>query len=451
MTRAADIPEAIHWQDGMLLAPQHFQQLVLRAEALVHYHAAAIQPYHWGVRRTVAFDQMLLSNGTLRVTELEAVMPDGLVVHHVPGPGDELQLDLTPFAEAARGNPVTVHLAVAARRASRAPSDAELARYDLAEVEAIADENAHDSEVSIARLKPRLLLMAVRAGEPKPPGKYVSFPIARVVYRDEVFVPADFAPPMLGVELRSPIGKLCAELARRLREKAVFLADQVGGAVTPQTLAATQEMRATLRCIVSGLPGLEALLNSERAHPFALYLALMQVTGEMAAIGGGVVPPQFDPYDHDDPRASFAGPLQFLQKSLDRVEEAYQPVPFTAERDRFSLVMEQAWLQPKLVIGVRGATGAPEAATVAWVEEALIGVGSGLMQLFEARVRGAERRRIAADGEYELLPRRGVLLYEVTLEPSSLAAGAALEIWNPATAESGARPAEILLYVRMRP
>lgn len=457
MTRATDIPEAIQWHEGMLLAPQHFQQQALRSDALLHYHAAAIAPFHWGVRR-FALDQMLLGTGTLRVTELEAVMPDGLVVYHAPGlgghapgPGGELQLDLAPYADAARNSPITIHLAVAARRASGAPSDADLARFNSVEGTAITDENTGDSTVAIPRLKPRVLLLAALADEPRPPNKYVSFPLAKLVYRDEVFALTDFAAPALALELRAPLGKLCADLARRLREKAVFLADKTGAAVTPASQAATQEMRGALRSIVAGLPAFEAMLKTERAHPFGVYLGLMRLVGGLAALGGGSVPPLFDPYDHDDPRAAFIQAIQFLQRSLDRVEEAYHPIPFALERDQFVLTMDQAWLTPNLVIGVRGAQGQAETLAAGWFEESLIGAERGLMQLFEARVRGAERRRITADGQYELLPRRGVILYEVTLEPGSLAAGESLAIWNPATTQPQARPAEILLYARVQP
>ena len=45
------IVEAIDWHEGMLLAPQHFQQLSLRQEAMLSYHAAALSPFHWGVLR----------------------------------------------------------------------------------------------------------------------------------------------------------------------------------------------------------------------------------------------------------------------------------------------------------------------------------------------------------------------------------------------------------------
>ena len=76
---SSKITEAIDWHEGMLLAPQHFQQLALRQEELLHYHAAALAPFHWGVLRR-DIDTAALTEGLLRVGGLEAVLPDGLVV-----------------------------------------------------------------------------------------------------------------------------------------------------------------------------------------------------------------------------------------------------------------------------------------------------------------------------------------------------------------------------------
>ena len=42
---ASDIPEAIQWHEGMLLAPQHFQQLAWRQETLLHYATLAASPF----------------------------------------------------------------------------------------------------------------------------------------------------------------------------------------------------------------------------------------------------------------------------------------------------------------------------------------------------------------------------------------------------------------------
>ena len=75
MTRANELPAAIQWHEGMLLAPQHFQQLSLRQERLLHYHASHLAPFHYGVIR-LRLDNALLLEGTIRVLELEAILPE---------------------------------------------------------------------------------------------------------------------------------------------------------------------------------------------------------------------------------------------------------------------------------------------------------------------------------------------------------------------------------------
>ena len=78
------IPEAIQWHEGMLLAPQHLQQLSQRSESLVHYHLHSVTPFFWGIRH-LEIDQKRLTTGVFWVVKLEAVMPDGLVVSHQAG------------------------------------------------------------------------------------------------------------------------------------------------------------------------------------------------------------------------------------------------------------------------------------------------------------------------------------------------------------------------------
>ncbi|HYL06343.1 MAG TPA: hypothetical protein VE075_09905, partial [Thermoanaerobaculia bacterium] len=63
---AYDVPPAIQWHEGMLLAPQHFQLFAQRQELLLQYHAAAISPFHWGVR-SCRVDPVMLVDGTFRV------------------------------------------------------------------------------------------------------------------------------------------------------------------------------------------------------------------------------------------------------------------------------------------------------------------------------------------------------------------------------------------------
>ena len=154
MINARNLPEKIQWYEGMLLAPQHFQQSSLRHELLLHYHLNTISPFHWGVRY-LKIDQALLIDGTLRVLELDATMPDGLVVSCPHEEGNDLEVDLTPFAEEMKQSPLTVHLAVPAQMAGETITQGRLERYHSVEGKAVADENTGESEFSMPRHRPR--------------------------------------------------------------------------------------------------------------------------------------------------------------------------------------------------------------------------------------------------------------------------------------------------------
>src|SRR5262245_43690043 len=114
----------------MLLAPQHFQQASWRQEMLVQYSSLMVAPYGWGVRRLV-LDQKLLPAGTVRILELEGVMPDGSIVTHRAGAGNELALDLAADTSQPKPGGILIHLALPARSSGVVKGG--LARYDAVE------------------------------------------------------------------------------------------------------------------------------------------------------------------------------------------------------------------------------------------------------------------------------------------------------------------------------
>src|SRR6185312_12179473 len=181
MTRFVDVPDAVQWHEGMLLAPQHFQQLAVRNDALLQYHMLAAAPFHWGVRR-LRFDPMLLLDGTYRVVELEAVMPDGLRVSYREGDPTDLSVSVAGRVP-DRNSAITIHLAVPAARGATASANGDFARFASYEGTPVPDLNTGEGEISVPRLRPRLSLIA---GD-TPPDKFSSFPIAQVAYRDEAY------------------------------------------------------------------------------------------------------------------------------------------------------------------------------------------------------------------------------------------------------------------------
>lgn len=436
---ASDVPPAIQWHEGMLLAPQHFQWAAQRQEALLHYHAAAISPFHWGVRH-LRIDPVLLVDGTLRVLELEAVLPDGLIVSHLADETD-LLIDLTERADDMRQRPVTVHLAVAARGRGLVLAD----RYGFEEGGPAIDENTGEGELPVPVLKPRLRLLL----DDDPPPKYVTFPLAKVMYRNEVFARTSYEPPWLRVAPGSALYELCQGIAARLREKAAFLAEQARSSMSSVRAPQLLETKSMVHAMVGGLPAFEAALRCGASHPFPLYLALCNLLGHVAGLGRSLLPPMLDPYDHNELFATFDQVRIALFQSLDEgIHEGYTAYAFAWEEGAFRLRFDPDWMTRPLILGVKAPLGVGESEMAAWMAASLIASRPRIADLWDRRVVGTRRKRI--ESETDMVPIRGVTLYSLTADPEFVLPGEELEIRNLDDRDGKRRPDEVVLYVRNR-
>lgn len=443
MTDAHRLPEAIQWHEGMLLAPHHFQQMSIRFDELLHHHTALAAPFHWGIRH-LSLDHSLLLDGVFRIQAVEAVLPDGLVVCDRPDAARDLEVDLTPYTEDMKKAPVTIHLAVPEKKVGIDTPEGALARYRSVEGKPVADENTGEAELSIPRLVPRMSLLVTDT----PPPKYTAFPLAKVAYANETYTLTDYIPPTLQVAVNSPLGAMCAATIRRLREKAVFLSERMRSpstAVKGPMLLTTKSM---IQSLVSALPALEAILNTGVSHPFALYLALCNGVGQIAALGRGLMPPVLAPYDHNDPKAAFGQALGFIDNMIDEgILESHTPIPFEFKAAGiFTLTLESAWMTRELVIGIKAREGLTEKDTLNWMEDSLIGSASVIESLKQKRILGAARHRI--EGDEDLIPVRGVVLFAVDTDPEFIQPDAELQVFNITESKMGLRPIEIVLYVK---
>ena len=449
MTHVLQIPDAIQWHEGMLLAPQHFQQLALRQEALSQYHANAQAPFYWGIRH-LAIDQALLVSGVLRVLELEAVMPDGLIVTHgLRQRQDEapLELDLMPYAHEMAVKPLPIHLAVAALLPNAAmAANGAAARYDSVEGDPVIDANTGDGELRIPRLQPHAQLLAIET----PPKKYVSFPLMHVRYENEAFARTDFLPPRLTAPLRSPLGEMGTLVAKRLREKALFVFDKLRAPSQSMGAPLVLENKMLIQSLVAALPPFEAVVSTGAAHPYTLYIALCALLGHVSAVGASPVPPALDAYDHNNLRATFEQVKTLIFRALDEgIQETYTALPFHWDGRVFRLQFERHWMERILVLGVRAQAGVSEREMIDWMATALIGSDAKISSLQERRILGAARRQI--DGDAELVPGRGVALFALQADPACIEPDEVLHILNPMEQSDALRPMEIVLYVKNRP
>ena len=443
-----EIPDAIQWHEGMLLMPQHFQQFSDRVEGLVQQMTACSGSYAWGVQ-SFEFDRTALVSGKLRVVRVQAVMRDGFLVKAGSEAGVDLELDLKASAAQMKSGTVMVHLVVPAQGALSTRGD--LARYKSFDGEAIPDEVTGEGPIPIPRLRPKVGLWAGQT----PPQRFESLPLIEINQQGETFLETAFIPPALSVALGSPLAALCGTATSLVREKTFFLSDQLRNSECKVGDAEVIETRSRIQSLAAGLPMSEATLQSGHAHPFTLYLAMCHMAGNVARITFSLIPPQFPPYRHEDPRASFLPVLQFIQQSVsDAVIEAWRAYPMQLLNNVFqtaalptldvALAAGGTLDTPNLALALRPGAGATEHSAVRWGENCVIGSPGLISKLIANRVLGADRRSL--DRLPDLSPPRGMVLFALQSDASVARAGEGLQLVERSADE--ARPVEAVLYVR---
>lgn len=437
MSELNDIPEPVLWYEGMLLAPHHFQQAWRRGEAMLGYGLAQTGLFPWGVRR-LSIDRAMLAAGSVRILALEAILPDGLAILHPRDDEPYLELDLMPLKAQLALAPMAVHVTVPADNPRPEPGEAK--RWRSVEGGAVADTNTGDNQMSVPRMRPALSLALTEAATTPPARRFVSMPIARIGFRDDAFSLEPFAPPRLDFPSGGELATLTRSVVQRLREKASAIADRIqGGGELP-----SGNMADTLRSMVAPLPRLEGLLQVERVHPFQVYLALCDLMGDLAWLGGQPVPPTPPAYHHDDPLPAFAIISEYALKVMERVREGYRTLRFKRQGDdHFTLALDAGQLPPTLVIGAKVPPAVAPGETAEWLSKALIGSRTMMKSIGERRIRGAARLRIESADELGVTPPAGMVLFRVTADPNFIVPGQILEITG---AGSGAEPVEIQMF-----
>jgi type VI secretion system protein ImpJ len=438
------IPDVISWHEGMLLTPEHFEELTFRQEDLSQYHAAS-RPFNWGVSR-LAVDETQLMQGRFTLLDLEALMPDGLPIwvdsrglsHHA--------LDLESLETTFRQQPFLVYLA-AVRPEGSTKSERDL-RYTAVSdgEETPAGKSGEEEEIgnsAIPRLRPRFHLIASHTPLSE---KYVSMPIARVGFRNSVWaLMDDYVYPLQRVSEDSLIGRQCAGVLRRVREFALMMQDQWRNFSAQERLETQRDKPLVIRSLVAGLPLCEALLSAQAAHPFQLYLAFCMLAGHLSSIASEPVTPVFPAYNHADLIASFAEVLRYIDKVLSESDShEYLGIPFQYKDGIFSLLFAPEWRGKHLILALR-AQKEHETTLAAWCESALIGSRKLQEGMRDRRVLGANRSRTLS--ERGLFSGAGTVLFHLDEDNGYILPEEPLDIASGPASERTHIPVEVTLYI----
>jgi type VI secretion system protein ImpJ len=417
-----DLPHLIEWHEGMLLTPQHFQQFAARGELLNQLMFSNSGAFRWGVL-DLNIDQAALNGGILRILNIEAIMPDGLLVLGGSNHGVELEFDM----QKAEGNPAQIFLAVPRKAALYDRSD-----YSRYEAVAVKDELTPDpvsgaDPAAIPVIRARLRLAS---GESSLGGMTV-LPLIEFDAQGTVCKQTQYIPPLLRMKPGSPLANLCAPVRKAVREKATELASKLSPGAANSDLAGAQQ----LQWLVSALPLVEVLLESDQAHPYSLYLALCSMAGSVAFLSHARVPPIFHPYDHNDLRTSFDEVLSFIRLALSeglienwigkefapaqrRVDKRSEGDPRRSQPTfeiqpalEAAFGAEADFTSPFLALMLRFPPGVSPEAMAEWGESCLLASEDAIADLEASRSKGASCERV--DSLVDLVPARGAVLFRV--------------------------------------
>ena len=381
-------PDPICWFEGMPLLPQHFQMQALHASGHAALLAGAARPHYWGVL-ALEQEEAGLSEGLVRITRLDAIMPDGLAIRHSPD-DPVLQIDAKP-AFSSPEQVVTVYLAVPPLYRG-GQLDRRGTRYRQHQSEGVPDLSTGEDPASITSWRPRLHLLTDLGDQ-----EYERLPLMRLRLQGGGVVSANYAPPCPFVTPGDKLGERLMRIAMRTREKCVFLSGRLDAARRAGENDDAEQIARQLSALWMRLPEIEAALATRAVHPLDLYCKLAGMSGALAGLRPGHGVPIFPSFDYTELLASFEPLIDWIDVALATIRQGYRVRQFTAEPSGFWIEAPAgtgASPQKELVIGLRMPAQASEADAAAWLEQTAIGSREHLPALTRQRMRGLGRRSL---------------------------------------------------------
>lgn len=306
------------WTEGLLLGPEHFQQLDRYHERRLQAHQF-LDPYAWGMLE-VAIDPIALKDhNRFTLQSFRGVLQDGTRVDvpdvDRPPPGREVKPEYFPPA----GDVAEVYLAVPVERPrarnyalSGNAAAVEDSRYVTQSVK-VTDESdgGNEDDITTAALSVRILFGTESTDNLE------RMKIAEV-RRDQfgrLSLNDEFVPPVLAISASKALMEMLQNLVRKLTAKYATLSAAQRRPLSGRYdhSGSTAEVLWTLSQICHFLPLLEHYCRVPQTHPETVYRTLLQCAAQLSVISAD------DPLT-DLPAYSHAAPPDWFQGLRTKVE-----------------------------------------------------------------------------------------------------------------------------------
>ena len=306
------------WTQGLFLQPHHFQQQTRHFEHLADMRVRAAEPHAWGFTELV-LDESCFALGQLAVLRASGVLPDGT-------PFSLPQFEAAPaaFDVPADLKGEVIYLAAPVARTGVNEVDFgdsaadELFRYRAATVEVRDQTHASDDPEPVQT--GALALRLIRARDLS--DGFAALGVARVMDRrndNQLLLDRSYIAPQVRIEASGQLSSTASLLHGLIQQRARTLASAMG-----QVMQGTSEIGdfMMLQSLNRAEPLFRQLAGAPSAHPRELYLACLQLAGDLATFSAeSRHPPEYPIYRHDDLQRVFMPVVEDLRKLLSTVIE----------------------------------------------------------------------------------------------------------------------------------
>ncbi len=298
----------VHWHEGLFLQPHHLQLMQRRLQTDARASRALFNPYCFGMIEG-RLSQDDLADGRIRFERLRVIMPSGQEVFF-PEDANLPALDIK--AELARGaGPIDVLLAVPLWTKNRAnafrqgePADPRIKLLFIPdEAREVADENTGENpqSVHIRKLNARVALKGEDLSDME------SLPLLRVVRvtgedSGKARQDPDFVAPSLLLRSSPVLHDMMRELVAQLNASRNDL--RVKASTGGHGLEVKWELAMKLTVLNRFCGSLPSIIEEGIISPFAVYLQLRELFGELLALYPDKATFECEAYNHLDPLRS---------------------------------------------------------------------------------------------------------------------------------------------------
>ena len=313
----------IHWSEGLFLQPHHLQQMQRSVYAGFARERSLRSSYPYGlIESEVARDD--LANMLLKLKHLRAIMPSGQYI----ALGENAHIAALNIKEAfARshtgfmvylGLPLYSELRANTQAATGATANPSRLLYRVDEMD-VRDENSGDNPkpVQLRTLNARLLLETDDFSDME------TLPLCRIKpgTGNEIGLPqldSSFCPPCFVLsgyqELKEMIRDLCSQICSSRDTVAVQI--KQGGFSMENMRGAQFEQLMRLRTLNRFGDRLTALVLAPNIPPFSIFLELVELYGELAALQPHKAFQSISGYDHGNPLPVFKQLIDGIREHL---------------------------------------------------------------------------------------------------------------------------------------